>query len=587
VPALDLRHRKNSFHVTSVKNYELPMQNRLIQTKIHFWKKWFYTAGLFISAIALTFLLSHNQSAWGQAELLKLNWWIGQNKNDVSTVDHALVTLDGYKLFVLASPSTNQKFPLEQRVQGIEEELYRIANSNFDPASLQVTTTIDEQSGQPVIAIGDRYLMTVTTMDAQLQGRDPQGWANQITQTLREALTRARQERQPQFLINQGLITAGIILVMFIVLRLITYWQGRLKLEKDTIKAHIEHEAPPYLDSVAVIDLQQQLTQQQKANLSDLKRRVLELGYVGVLGSGSFIILGLFPYSRWLQSFLLSTPLQVVAIAFVTYLLIRISNLLIERFSGFLKARDFAMLKPYQRLDLRVSTVSQVLRNVTAIVLVGLGTLAILSAIGFDLIPLLAGAGIVGIAISFAAQGLIKDVINGFLIILEDQYAVGDVIIVGELGGLVENMNLRVTQVRNNEGQLITIPNSAIAIVQNLSKDWARVDLSIRVAYDTNPDRALDVLRKLAQEMYQEQIWRAKIMEPPEVLGIDDLQHSGMLIRIWIKTQPLQQWAVAREFRRRLKLVMEQENIEIGIPQQVFQFSAIAQVPNDLPQPPL
>lgn len=546
------------------------MHNRSIQTKIHFWKKWLYTSGLFVSAIALTLFLSHNQSAWGQAELLKLNWLTGQKKTDVSSVDHALVTLDGYKLFVLASPSTNQKFPLEQRVQGIEDELNRIANSNFDPASLQVTANIDEQSGQPVIAIGDRYLMTVTTMDAQLQGRDPQGWANQIAIILREALTRARQERQPQFLINRGLITAGIILVMFIALRLNTYWQGRLKLQKETIKAHMEHEAPPYLDSVAVIDLQQQLTQQQKANLSDLKRRVLELGYVGVLGSGIFIVLGLFPYSRWLQTFLLSTPLQIVAIAFVTYLLIRISNLLIERFSGFLKARDFAMLKPYQRLDLRVSTVSQVLRNVTGIIWFGLGILAILSSIGFDLVPLLAGAGIIGLAISFAAQGLIKDIINGFLIILEDQYAVGDVIVIGDLGGLVESMNLRVTQIRNNEGQLITIPNSAISIVQNLSKEWARVDLSIRVAYDTNPDQALDVLRKLAQEIYQEQIWREKIIEPPEVLGIDDLQHSGMLIRIWIKTQPLQQWSVAREFRRRLKLVLEQENIAIGIPQQAF-----------------
>jgi small conductance mechanosensitive channel len=564
--------RKNPItnYQSLITNYQSSMHNRSIQTKIHFWKKWLYTSGLFVSAIALTLFLSHNQSAWGQAELLKLNWLTGQKKTDVSSVDHALVTLDGYKLFVLASPSTNQKFPLEQRVQGIEDELNRIANSNFDPASLQVTANIDEQSGQPVIAIGDRYLMTVTTMDAQLQGRDPQGWANQIAIILREALTRARQERQPQFLINRGLITAGIILVMFIALRLNTYWQGRLKLQKETIKAHMEHEAPPYLDSVAVIDLQQQLTQQQKANLSDLKRRVLELGYVGVLGSGIFIVLGLFPYSRWLQTFLLSTPLQIVAIAFVTYLLIRISNLLIERFSGFLKARDFAMLKPYQRLDLRVSTVSQVLRNVTGIIWFGLGILAILSSIGFDLVPLLAGAGIIGLAISFAAQGLIKDIINGFLIILEDQYAVGDVIVIGDLGGLVESMNLRVTQIRNNEGQLITIPNSAITIVQNLSKEWARVDLSIRVAYDTNPDQALDVLRKLAQEIYQEQIWREKIIELPEVLGIDDLQHSGMLIRIWIKTQPLQQWSVAREFRRRLKLVLEQENIAIGIPQQAF-----------------
>lgn len=540
------------------------MSNHSIQSKFHFWKKYLHASVLCILAIALSLSFSSSQSAWGQSEFFKLNWLTGQSAVNVSRIDHAGVKLDGYQLFVLAAPTFNQRFPLEQRVQGIEEELNRIANSNFEPNSLQVVSSIDPKSDQPVIAINDRYLMTVTTIDAQLHGRDPIGWANQIAQVLRDALVRARQERQPQFLINRGLIAAGIILIMLLGMRAIVYWQDRLKLKQETIEAQIEHTSPPYLDAVAVTDLEQQLNQKQRANLSDLQRRALQLSYLGLVGGGIFIILGLFPYSRWIQSFLLSTPLQIAAIAFGTYLLLRISNLLIERFSGFLKARDFAMLKPYQRLDLRVSTVSQVLKNITGIALFGLGALAILSAIGFDLIPLLAGAGIVGIAISFAAQGLIKDVINGFLIILEDQYAVGDVIMVGELRGLVENMNLRITQIRNNEGQLITIPNSSIAIVRNLSKDWARVDLAIRITYETNPDRALEILRKLSQEIYQENIWRAKIIEPPEVLGIDDLQQSGMLIRIWIKTQPLQQWVVAREFRRRLKLRMEQEEITIG-----------------------
>lgn len=539
------------------------MSNHSIQSKFHFWKRCL-NAVLCILAIALSLSFSSSQSAWGQSEFFKLNWLTGQSAVNVSRIDHAGVKLDGYQLFVLAAPTFNQRFPLEQRVQGIEEELNRIANSNFEPNSLQVVSSIDPKSDQPVIAINDRYLMTVTTIDAQLQGRDPIGWANQIAQVLRDALVRARQERQPQFLINRGLIAAGIILIMLLGMRAIVYWQDRLKLKQETIEAQIEHTSPPYLDAVAVTDLEQQLNQKQRANLSDLQRRALQLSYLGLVGGGIFIILGLFPYSRWIQSFLLSTPLQIAAIVFGTYLLLRISNLLIERFSGFLKARDFSMLKPYQRLDLRVSTVSQVLKNITGIALFGLGALAILSAIGFDLIPLLAGAGIVGIAISFAAQGLIKDVINGFLIILEDQYAVGDVIMVGELRGLVENMNLRITQIRNNEGQLITIPNSSIAIVRNLSKDWARVDLAIRITYETNPDRALEILRKLSQEIYQENIWRAKIIEPPEVLGIDDLQQSGMLIRIWIKTQPLQQWVVAREFRRRLKLRMEQEEITIG-----------------------
>jgi moderate conductance mechanosensitive channel len=543
------------------------MFNHSIQSKIHFWKRCLHAAVLSVLAIALSIIFSTGQGAWGQAEFFKLNWLTGQGPTSTPSIDHATVRLDGYPLFVLAAPTLNQKVLLEQRIRDIENELHRVANSNFDPDTLVVTITTDPKSEQPVIAIQDRYLMTVTNIDAQIQGRDLQGWSNQIAQIVRNALIRAKQERQAPFLINRGLIAVGTLLAMIVGMRWMVYLQERLKLkqEQETIEVALEQSALPP-DADAIVDLEQQLRQKQRANLNDLQRRALQIGYLSIYGGCIFIVLGLFPYSRWLQSFLLSTPLKIVAIAFGTYLLIRISNLLIERFSGFLKARDFEMLKPYQRLDLRVSTVSQVLKNVTAIALIGLGTLAILSAIGFDLIPLLAGAGIVGIAISFAAQGLIKDVINGFLIILEDQYAVGDVIMVGELGGLVENMNLRITQIRNNEGQLITIPNSSIAIVRNLSKDWARVDLTIRVAYDNNPDRALDVLRKLAEEIYQEHIWQAKIIEPPEVLGIDDLQHSGMLIRIWIKTEPLEQWVVAREFRRRLKLIMEQEGIAIGTP---------------------
>ncbi|WP_434684085.1 mechanosensitive ion channel family protein [Pseudanabaena minima] len=518
-----------------------------------------------MSAITLSFLFATSQMAWGQSDILKLNWLTGQNIPNTQSIDYAVVRLDGYPLFVLAAPTLNQKVLLEQRVQDIENQLHLLANNNLDANNLSITIKIDPKNEQPVIAIQDRYLMTVTNIDAQIQGRDAKDWANQITQILRNALIKARQERQVPFLINQGLIAVGTLLAMIFGMRAISYLQRQLKLKQEQEVAGTEPEGDALqAANDPITELEQRLRQKLRANLSDLKRRALEICYFSIFGVCSFVVLGLFPYSRWIQSFLLSTPLKIAAIAFGTYLLVRISNLLIDRFAGFLKAREFEVLKSYQRLDLRVSTVSQVLRNVAAIALIGLGALAILSAVGVDLIPLLAGAGIVGIAISFAAQGLIKDVINGFLIILEDQYAVGDMIMVGELRGLVENMNLRVTQIRNNEGQFITIPNSSIAIVRNLSKDWARVDLAIRVTYDTNPDRALEILRNLAEEIYQENFWRDRIIELPEVLGIDDLQQSGMLIRIWIKTQPLQQLLVAREFRRRIKLRMEQEGITIG-----------------------
>ena len=553
------------------------MNNRQSQIKISFWKKRFRNVGLLIillvSAIALSLCLNSTPIAWGQSELLNLNKLISGRYNsnsNIANVDSASVKLDGYQLFLLAAPSVNQRFPLEQRVKGIEEELNRVANSNFDPNTLQVTTSLDEKSDQSVINIDNRYLMTVTTLDAQLQGGDPQRWANSLTRIIGDALIRAHQERQPIFLRDRSLLALGIFIAAIATNRLITKLEKYLKKRKQVVESRIDDQLDAKLDTVPLDELQQQLSLKQQFNLDDLQQRILQIGQIGIIGSSIFVALGLFPYTRWLQSFIISTPLQILGIIIVAYVLIRISNLLIARFAIVLKEKDYMMLKPSQRLELRVSTITQVLTNVVAIFWVCAASLMALSVIGVDLIPLLAGAGIVGLAISFAAQGLIKDIINGFLIILEDQYAVGDVIVVGTLGGLVENMNLRITQIRNNEGQLITIPNSAIAIVQNLSKDWARVDLTIQISYETDPDRALAVLRKLSQEIYAETEWQSKILEIPEVLGIDDLQHSGMLIRIWIKTQPLQQWAVGREFRRRLQMVMQKEGIEIGIPRQAL-----------------
>lgn len=279
------------------------------------------------------------------------------------------------------------------------------------------------------------------------------------------------------------------------------------------------------------------------------------------------MILGLFPYTRWLQTVVLAAPLKVVAIGLGVYVLIRLSDTVIDRLFSVFEEEQLLGLSGPQRLALRVSTFSRVTKSAMTILLIGTGTLSGLAVLGVDLVPLLAGAGIIGLGISFASQTFIKDVINGFLILSEDQYGVGDVIAVGDVDGLVENMNLRITQLRDNEGRLITIPNSQISIVQNLSKDWSRVDLSIDVSLDTDPDRALQVLKQLAEDLYQDRAWQDKMLGLPEVLGVDKIDHAGMSIRIWIKTQPLQQWVVAREFRRRLKQVMEQEGLAIGIPQ--------------------
>lgn len=175
-----------------------------------------------------------------------------------------------------------------------------------------------------------------------------------------------------------------------------------------------------------------------------------------------------------------------------------------------------------------------------------------------------------GVAISLASQNLIKDAINGFLIIVEDQYAVGDVIDVGNVGGLVESLNLRMTQLRDAEGRLISIPNSEIKIVANRSSRWSRADLTIPVAYDANIDGALELIGKVALEMDEDPKWQYQIVETPQVLGVDNFGDRGLIIRVWIKTQPLKQWDVAREYRRRLKIAFDQAGISIPVPQQAI-----------------
>ena len=158
---------------------------------------------------------------------------------------------------------------------------------------------------------------------------------------------------------------------------------------------------------------------------------------------------------------------------------------------------------------------------------------------------------------------------------MEDQYALGDVLTVGDVGRLVENLNLRITQVRDAEGRLITIPNSEVKIVANLSSRWSRADLNIPVAYQTDIDQALKLIETVGLDMDKDAVWEHQIIEPPDVLGIENFGERGLIIRVWIKTQPLKQWVVAREYRRRLKVAFDKAGISIPIPQQSVWLNSI------------
>lgn len=571
--------------------------------------------GLILAAIVAVLILlsapAHGQSptpsptptptVTPSVPVLDLNSLFSNRSNSTS---RGVVRLDGRKLFTVAAPAqvlatpatgsnrpaptTRADDPIDLRIEAIEERLQKIADSNFDPASLRVTSEIDRSSRLPIISVRYRVkgsdrtqeILTITKLDTDIHTTDAETLAGDWRDDIRSALVRARAERQPDYLRRQAWTAAAILLGICLVSGLLVASQRRLDIRRQALQSESRHEkqelatiAPGTETQTQTALLQQQLENREQRGIVEIQRRLLQLGQIVAWGGGGFLILGLFPFSRRWQPIalnLIQIPLKILAIAFGTYLAIRFSGVLIDRLFLLLQESTSIAPEASQRLALRFSTISRVGKSILAVLLIGLGMIIALSVINVQVGPLLAGAGIIGLAISFASQSLIKDILNGFFILLEDQYGVGDVIIVGEVSGFVENMNLRITQLRNEEGRLITIPNSAIAIVQNLSKEWARVDLRVDVAYSADLDQALALIDQIAQQMSHDSPWSDLILEPPLLLGVDELDNAGATVRLWIKTQPLKQWEVAREYRRRLKGAFDKAGIPFGIPQQAL-----------------
>jgi small conductance mechanosensitive channel len=219
-----------------------------------------------------------------------------------------------------------------------------------------------------------------------------------------------------------------------------------------------------------------------------------------------------------------------------------------------------------ERRRQRAETIGSVLRSSTAIVIYTVAGAMILAELGFDLGPVIASAGIVGVAVGFGAQNLIKDFLNGMFMILEDQYGVGDVIDAGEATGTVEAVGLRTTRLRDVAGTVWHIRNGEVVRIGNKSQGWARAVLDIAVAWDSDVSRVRAVMKAAADEMAAEEAWSDKITEEPEVWGVEELGSSGLVIRLAVKTAPLEQWAVARELRERVKAAFDREGIAIGVP---------------------
>ena len=214
----------------------------------------------------------------------------------------------------------------------------------------------------------------------------------------------------------------------------------------------------------------------------------------------------------------------------------------------------------------RASTLTGILRTIVVSLIWGVVIIEVLEQVGLEIRPILAGAGIVGLAVGFGAQNLVRDLISGFFILLEDQIRLGDVAVINGTGGLVESITFRTITLRDFSGVVHVFPNGTITTLSNMTKEWSGFVLDIGVAYKEDTDRVVEVMRQVGEELRQDPAFGDKFVEPIEIVGVENFADSAVVIRIRIKTRPLEQWNVGREYRRRLKRAFDANEIEIPFP---------------------
>ena len=266
------------------------------------------------------------------------------------------------------------------------------------------------------------------------------------------------------------------------------------------------------------------------------------------------------------ENFLRRDAPKIFVVLLVAFLLIRLLKLATGRLAKL--SRSEALPSALRAQQLR--TLASVLNSVGIAVVVFLAAMQILPVLGVNMGPLLASAGVAGLAIGFGAQTLVKDVINGFFILMENQYDIGDVVRIAGVSGVVETMTLRRTTLRDESGAVHIIPNSEIKIVSNLTRDWAQVPLHISVDYRENSDRILELLKELGNELRNDSNYGEFLVAEPQVPGIERVAGGEVDYLMLVKTRPGKQHAVSRELRRRIKESFEKNNVQPGNPAKVY-----------------
>ncbi|TVQ60454.1 MAG: mechanosensitive ion channel family protein [Spirulina sp. DLM2.Bin59] len=442
-----------------------------------------------------------------------------------------------------------------------------------------------------------QVIFTITEADALYSRQSLEELSQWLTNRIHGVLLEAWERRQPAVILRAALWAIFFLFLTIFSSGGLALWQKRLRAERQTLRQPDPDYRPTQHPQIAedrefpspleLFKLQvNKFTSQRDYNINAFLRQTVFWGQillwvvsVGLLSRSFYFtrpfanwLLGVWP-GEWLRSFgqygILGTPLLLLLLFLGVSFLDHSAALMIDRVARqWLEAQTEAIASSH-RFSLRVPTLVSAAKGVSAVICYALFILMALNQFRAISTPLTAFLGIITFAISLGAQNFIKDVINGTLILLEDQYAVGDVVgINNQVNGLVEYVNLRITQLRNLDGELITIPNGTITLVRNMTNSWSQAKLVVTVSHETDIEQAMAVMEAVAADLYADPHWCDQVTEEPKMLGVEQLDANGCQLLLLLKTQPMRHWDVAREYRRRLKQAFTEEAIAIGIPRQ-------------------
>lgn len=270
-------------------------------------------------------------------------------------------------------------------------------------------------------------------------------------------------------------------------------------------------------------------------------------------------------FQKYLESvgdWLMTSGLQIILIMFLMVIGLKAAELLAAKLVHLISRKD----SDNAELQKRTDTLSSIVRYVMKIGIFVMAGMMILRELGIDIGPILATAGVVGLAVGFGAQKLVEDVISGFFILLEDQIRVGDVVNIADKGGLVEKVTLRMIILRDLAGNVHYVRNGQIGVVTNMTKEYSRYVFDIGVAYREDVDEVIEVIKEVDEDLRKDPDFKKDILAPIEILGLDKFDTSAIIIKARTMTKPIKQWAVGREFNRRLKKRFDERDIEIPFP---------------------